>query len=94
MRFSKKSLEGAKLPGKYERISLQAFMAWLHFTFPSREALKVYSYRTHGDPIFYSAIPNQDRQKRENEAALYKSTGTVLVEQMEILSMVVTGCCR
>lgn len=46
MCFLEKLSESAGLPANYDGLSLYAFMAWLHSTFPREDALKVASNRT------------------------------------------------
>lgn len=47
MRIPKNLLESAGRSANNERMSLVAFIAWLHFTVSGKEALKVASNCTH-----------------------------------------------
>lgn len=85
MHFVKKLFESAGRTSNYKKISLHAFMALVHSTFPEKEALKVSANHTHWDPLFNSSIPYRDRKEGEKRIALHKSRKTLLVDNIEKL---------
>lgn len=64
-RFQKKMLGSSRLPANYERVSLHAFMAWVHSMSTGRKHRKVASYRTHCNSMSSFAIPERDNEARE-----------------------------
>lgn len=64
MPYLKKLLERKRLSSNYRRLSLYVLMARIHSTLPMEPALKRAWNRTHWNPIFKSAIPDQNRKKR------------------------------
>lgn len=74
MYVSEKLLQSVRLPASYVWIWLHALMAWVHSTFPRKEAPKAAPVRTHWDPIYNYAISNWNRKERKEENAALLDT--------------------
>lgn len=62
-------MKNSGLSGYYERMSLHVFVGLVHFTFHGEEVLKLGGNRRHWDPIFTSAIPDQNRRTGDKDAS-------------------------
>lgn len=69
MRFPKKLLESAGIPGSYEKMPANASMEQMHSTLSVEGALKLGSIRTHRNTTLESLIPDLDTTKREERIA-------------------------
>lgn len=76
-------MEIVALPGNDKKMSLHAFMSWVHLSFPGKEARNLDPNHTHWDLIFNSAILGQDRGEQGKRLGQYTSTKTVLVNHMK-----------
>lgn len=63
MRFQKMLSESAGLPASFGRMSLHAFMKWVHFTLLRKEAVKMISNRTHWGPRSNLTLPYRNRKQ-------------------------------
>lgn len=63
MRFPKKLLDKARLPGNYQRISLHAFMARVYSMFSGEDTLILGANHTRQDLAFNFVIQDRDMKK-------------------------------
>lgn len=75
--------ESSPLSSNDGRLSLDAFMAWVHSRFPVEVVLTAIVNRTDWDPVVSSAIPNRDKKKGKDLIVHLVSTKTFSVKHLE-----------
>lgn len=69
MRYLEKQLKSTGLPSNYARMSLHGSIAWMQYTFPEEEGLKVGLHRRRWDTTFEYEIMERNRKERKEGIA-------------------------